>query len=377
MGMKVLYYLDSLGRGGAEMQALDVCRNAGRHDIHITLVTGRGGPLEADFADSGADLIRLERRFPVDLYLASQIRKIIKEEGIEIVHGYQAVDGLHLQLAARGLRRVKKVLSFQGFVQDRKNRLALQYLIPRMDTNIVVSRGLQDWLERHARIKVRSRSVVIYNGADPERLRPSGRSIREETGVEAAAPLIGMVGNFYRDPRKDQLTVVKAMPAVLEEFPNATLVFAGGVEDGAEDKFADCVNFCIEHGLTERVHFLGARADVPDILSELDIFVFSSLQEGLPVAVSEAMLAGVPLIVSDIGPLLEATQEGEYASVFPVGDAGGLSSSMRDLLGDNGRRRELAEKAKEFALASFSIDAHLRKLRSLYESLISGDSANK
>jgi glycosyltransferase involved in cell wall biosynthesis len=367
--MKVLFYLDSLGRGGAETQALDACRNAERFGLEIVTVTGRGGPLETEFARSGLEVVRLERRFPVDLYMASQIRRIVKERSIDVVHGHQAVDGLHLHIATRGLRRVRKVLSFHGFIPDRKNRLTLKYLIPRMDANVVVSRGLREWLKEHAKLDLGERSEVIYTGADPERLKPSGRSIREEIGAAPGTPLVGMVGNFYRDPRKDQLTVIKAMPSVVEAFPSASLVFAGDVENGAEDKFADCVNYCIGNNLTERVHFLGARSDVPDILSELDVFVFSSLQEGLPVAASEAMLAGVAMVISDIGPLLEATGGGKFAEVFPVGNVVELSERIRGLVRDDDRRLDLAKRAKDYALENFSIDAHLRQLKKLYTSL--------
>ena len=280
--MKILYFIDSLGRGGAETQALDVCRNASRFGLDLTLVTTRSGPLEDDFLDSGVDFIKLERRFPVDLYLVSQLRKIIKERSIKIVHGYQAVEGIHLYLAVRGLN-VMKVLSFQGFVADRKNRLTLKFLIPRMDANVAVSRGLQDWLAETDRLDTTKNFSVIYNGADPARLLPTGRSLREELGIEHGAVVFGMIGNFYRDPRKDQLTVCRAFPKVFKELPDAHCIFAGGIEPGAEDKMADCLNVCIENEITDRVHFLGSRSDIPDVLYSLDIFVFSSLQEGLPV----------------------------------------------------------------------------------------------
>ena len=82
--MKVLHLLDSVNRGGAEAQALDVCRNAQRFGLEMTLVTANGGTLENDFKESGADYIRLSRKLPVDVYFASQIRKIIKEREIEI-----------------------------------------------------------------------------------------------------------------------------------------------------------------------------------------------------------------------------------------------------------------------------------------------------
>lgn len=366
--MKVLHLLDTLNRGGAEMQALDVCRNALDFGIDLTLVTMKGGLMEADFRASGVDFEKLNRRFPFDLFLASQLRKTIKERRIEIVHGYQAVEGLHLYAAARGMKNVKKVLSFQGFLTDRKNRLALKFLIPRMDANVVVSRGLQKW---HAEIdKLDTENFqVIYNGADAKRLQPSGKSLREELGLDESSLLIGMVGNFYQAERKDQMSLCKALPRVFAEIPQANCVFAGKIEPGAEDKMADCINFCIENKIIERVHFLGARSDVPDVLAALDVFVFSSLHEGLPVAVSEAMLARVPMIVSDIEPLLEASANGEYAEVFPVKNVEILTEKILKLLKNADLRADLAKRAHEFAKENFSIEAHLRNLKKLYDSL--------
>ena len=368
--IRVLHYLDSLGRGGAEMQALDVCRNAASAGFDMTLAAAGGGSLESDFRDTPIEFVRFDRKFPVDLYLASQLRKLIKDREIEIVHGYQAVDGLHIYLATRGLKGVKTVLSFQGFIPDKRNRLISRFLIPRINANIAVSRGLQKWLAENDGLDTARNFSVVYNGADPDRLKPTGKSVRKELKLPNDSLLIGMIGAFYRDPRKDQLTVCKALPKVFAQGPNVHCIFAGRIEDGAEDKFADCVSFCIENNITDRVHFLGARADVPDILAELDVFIFSSLQEGLPVAVSEAMLAGVPMIVSDIEPLLEASDNGRLAEVFRVGDHGALSEKMLKLIMDEGYRIELAGNAREFASENFSIHSHLRELRALYEDLI-------
>src|SRR5207237_438663 len=101
--MKVLHLLDSVNRGGTETLALDICRNAAKHGLDLTFVTTKVGILEKDFRESGIDFFRLNRRLPIDFNIVLKLRKIIKNRKIQIVHGYQPVDGMHLYLATVGL----------------------------------------------------------------------------------------------------------------------------------------------------------------------------------------------------------------------------------------------------------------------------------
>ncbi len=366
--MKVLHFLDTLNRGGAETQALDICQNAADFGLEMTLVTAQSGSMETDFRLTRVEFIKLGRKLPLDLHLAWQLRRIIKDRGIQIVHGYQAVDGLHLYLATIGMKNIRLVLSFQGGVSlDWKNLKAIKFLISRTHANIVVSRALEKVHEEIDGL-VPENFTLIHNGADVRRLQPTGKSLRRELALPDDALLIGMIGNFYREARKDQLTVCKALPRVFAEIPNVHCIFAGKVEDEAYE--TSCREFCVENKIIEKVHFLGGRTDVPDILAALDIFVFSSLREGLPVAMAEAMLAKVPLIVSDIDPLLEMSDGGKYAEVFPIQNAEVLSESLLKLLKSEDLRERLAMRAFRHAEEHFSIRSHLELLRELYTGLL-------
>lgn len=367
--MKVLHLLDSINRGGAEVLALDVCRNARSHGIDLTFVSTKGGTLEPEFRESGVEFFRLNRRLPVDFNVVLKLRKIIKERKIKVVHGHQPVDGLHLLLATVGLP-VKRVLSFHGFITDAKTRRTARILIPQMDANIVVSKALQNWLAEKDKLDTDRNFQVLYNGVDEKRLQPTGKSLKKELNLNENAFLFGMIGNFYRDPRKDQITLCRALPKVFSEIKNAHCIFVGRTEEGAEDKFQACVNYCWENNIADRVHFLDGRSDIPDVLAELDLFVFSSLHEGLPIAVNEAMLAKVPVIVSDIESLLEASSNGKYAEVFHVQDAIELSEKIINLIQDENRREDLKHSAREFARKNFSIEAHLKRLKTLYKNLL-------
>ncbi len=368
--MKVLHILDSLNRGGAETLALDICRNAKANGLDLIFVATGGGTLENELANSGTEFIRLQRKMAVDFVLVKRLRKIIKEQSVKIVHSNQAVEGLHLYLATIGLN-VKRVLTFHGGVELKgKNLLSARFLIPRMDANIVVSKGLLRVLRDVNGLDTSKNFRVIYNGVDKKRLEPTGKNLKNELGIKPDDYLLGMIGNFYPEPRKDQMTICKSLPKVFNEFPNAHCVFVGGVQAGAEHKFDSCVAFCSENKIADRVHFPGGRDDVPDILSAMDLFIFSSLTEGLPIALAESMLANVPLVVSDIEMLLEASENGKYAEVFRVGDENDLAEKILKLMRDNSLREDLAQKALIYAQTNYSIEAHIQELKKLYESLL-------
>lgn len=378
--MRVLHLLDSLNRGGAETLCLDVCRNARRNSLDLTFAATGGGELEDDFRRSGADFVRLTRTLPLDLKLVGQLRELINEREIEVVHCHQAVEALHAYLATRrsregtggGGRRVARVLSFHLCTADAKNRLALKFLAPRMDACVAVSRELLSCLDAEGKFATGKNFHVVYNGVDAARLEAtdvSGGDVRTELKLTERELLCGMVGNFYADRRKDQLTVCRALPELFARVPEAHFVFAGGHAEDAAPIYQECVNYCRERGIAGRVHFLGTRADVANVLRALDLFVFSSRKDSFGVAVVEAMLAGVPSVVSSIGALLEVTRGGEYASVFRTGDANDLADKIAALASDGARRRELAEQAKRWATREFGIETHIENLLKLYKSL--------
>ena len=350
------------------MMMLDVCRHASANNLDLTFVATGGGDLEEEFRRSGVDYIRLQRRYPVDFGLIARLHRIVKERNINVVHSHQAVEALHAHFATRGTPLVRKVLTLHGWIPTTKNRVASKFVIPRMNANICVSKDLLDWLAREEKIATNKKFHVLYNGVDAARLRRAEGDVRAELGLNERHILLGMVSNFYLG-LKDQLTVCKALPRVLEESPLVHFVFAGGRSLSAPGLYDDCVAFCREHGISDRVHFLGKRADVPDVLAALDVFVFSSLQEGSPIALIEAMLRGLPAVVSDIRPLLEATGEGAYALPFRTRDPEDLARQLTILVRDSVKRAELGARAQAWALAKFSIETHIANLLELYGAL--------
>ncbi|HLL73879.1 MAG TPA: glycosyltransferase, partial [Pyrinomonadaceae bacterium] len=225
--MRVAHILDSLNRGGAEALALDLCRNARAGGLDLVFVATGGGDLEDEFRHSGAEFVRLQRRLPFDPSLAARLGEVIRGRGIEVIHCHQAVEALHAHVAARGTN-ARRVLTFHLCTSDAKNRLALKFLAPRMDACVAVSRDLLACLGREG-FETGRNFHVVYNGVDARRLAPKAGpgGVRAELGLVGDELLLGMVGNFYPDGRKDQLTVCRALARVFAEEPRARFVFAG------------------------------------------------------------------------------------------------------------------------------------------------------
>ena len=379
MTIKILRLLDSLNRGGAEILELDICRNAASAGLDLTFAATGGGDLEADFAASGVDYVRLERKLPVDPFLIKQLRDLIKSRNINIVHANQPVEAIHGYLAASGTG-AKCVMTLHNRLMDRRNRLAARLVIPRMDAVVSVSRSTQEWYAAEEGFVIDERFHILPNGVDIKRLAPAASEdttrLRREFGINENAALLGMIGNFYLDGRKDQLTVCGALPAVFEQFPEAHFVFIGALHDGAEGYHERCVEYCRDNDIADRVHFVGKRGDIPDLLRELDLFVFSTVQEGMPIAAIEALMLGVPMIVSDILPMLEVggadTAEGLCVEVFETGNADDLAEKVIALLRDPDKLTTLGEKARVQTTKYYGIEAHLATLKSLYENLAAG-----
>lgn len=365
--MKVMHILDSLNRGGAEMLALDVCRNARAHDLDLTFVATGGGDLEGDFRSSGVVFHRLQRRLPVDLRLAARLGRIIKDRGIEVVHTHQAVETLHAYLATRGTN-VKRVMTFHLCTADTKNRVALRFVTPRLNAGVAVSNDLLACLNE-AGLDTASKFHVIPNGVDAARLQSTGRSFRSELGLSEGDLLLGMIGNFYADGRKDQRTICLALPGLFQSLPNAYFVFVGGAFKDSTELLEECLDICRQNHISDRVHFLGKRSDVANILHSLDGYVHSSVNESQGIAVVEAMLTGLPVVVSDIGALLEVTGDGEYAATFRTGDAADLANILIELCREEDRRSSLGEKGKKWATSQFSIETHIANLLKLYNQI--------
>jgi glycosyltransferase involved in cell wall biosynthesis len=232
------------------------------------------------------------------------------------------------------------------------------------DLEIGVSQAITNRLNERPLAKILKRKAVcIYNAIDLSRFQTvkiDKQLKRNSLGIPNNVPLIGTVGRLSEE--KGFRFLIEAIPWVLAEVPDAYFLIVG---DGKLQK--SLWNQAAALGIEHRVIFAGSRLDVEEILSCLDLFVSSSLWEGLPTNILESMASGVPVVATDIPGTREVVRNGYNGWLTPPGDALLLARTILEALKDVNLRRQFAERARETA-KSFSMDLVADKYERIFGS---------
>jgi len=192
---------------------------------------------------------------------------------------------------------------------------------------------------------------TIYNGVPDVPVDPLPR--------RAHGPVIGAVGRLSQEKGYD--LAIRALP----NLPGSTLVLVG---DGSERE--RLVALSAELGVSDRVDLVGWSDEPRRYLPGFDAFVLPSRQEGFPLAVVEAMLAGVPVVAADVGSVSEAVVEAETGFLVPRDDPAALTDRLRQLISDSELAQKMGRKGRERAKAHFTAEAMARSFEELYREIL-------
>lgn len=212
-----------------------------------------------------------------------------------------------------------------------------------------------------ARIRpARGRLHTIANGVSVERYldaTPSG--LRRSLGLPAEACLVVCVAKMLEQKGHRHLVDAMAAPALRESPMHVALVGEGPLRDAIRDRARDA-------GVLDRLHFVGSRSDVPAVLADADAFVLPSLWEGLPMALLEAMAAGLPIVATSVAGTRQVLEDGRHGLLVPPGDATSLAAALDHIVRDADLRARLGSAAREHVAAQFSVQAQARRHADLY-----------
>jgi glycosyltransferase involved in cell wall biosynthesis len=360
---RVLHIVPDLGIGGLPrvVETLCLATNPDRFDVRVLCLEYRGAIGEA----------LEERRIPVDLVpnahhpdrLAPlKVARYLFRNRFEVVHTHNTqafLEGLPGAFAARVPTRIHTDHGRQ--YPDQRKLLIAERVMARFATHIVaVSATTAADLQRHQRISER-RIRVISNGVDGAAFaRPVDVAAkRRALGLPPHAPVLGLAARLVQE--KGIIYLLQAMPRLLESTPALQLLIAG--EGDLCDTLTEAVS---QLGIANHVHFLGMRRDTPELLKAFDIFMLPSISEGLPMALLEAMAAGLPIIASDVGGVSFAVRHGVNGLLVPPADPRAISNAAEALLANPSRMRDFGSMSRDLFERHFSARAMAGAYETLY-----------
>ncbi len=377
--IRVLRIIARLNVGGPAIHVALLTEKLGAPTYASTLVCGAVGDDEGDmqyYAEAhgvhpiiipelGRSLHPLR-----DLVTIWKVYRLIRQYQPDVVHTHTAKAGFVGRVAA-WLAGVPVIVHtfhghvFRGYFSPTTTRvfINLERITARMsDTVITLTEGLRRELADEYRIARKSKITVLPLGLDLQPFADSVRqngAFRREYGIPADAPLIGIVGRLVAV--KNHALFLDAAARVHAQKPAARFVIVGDGDLRAEiEAQVDAL------GLRDALVFTGWVRDVSPVYADLDVNVISSVNEGTPVSVIEALSAGCPVVATAVGGLPDLLDQGELGALVPSGDVDALAAALIKVIDSPPD----PEPARALMLDRYSIDRLARDLDSLYRGLL-------
>lgn len=378
----VLHVIETLGRGGAERQLVDIVSNTNRLRYEHTVCHLRTpDDFARDVRAGGGQVIglNLAGRRPW-LAAATKLVRVVRACRPDLIHTWLYDASISARLMCLVGSCPPLVTSLQCADYDPDTLRAAGWFPPTVGLlrrlDCISARWSRSMFAACSSFVKRSatrylgipagRIRVIYNSVDPVTVHSEpgeGRSLRRTLGIPDDAVVFLNVARL--DPQKGQGVLLRAFRRLVPDAPKAHLVIVG---DGP--LAAELLLLAAQLGIGDRLLLLGKRTDIGVCLAMADVFVFPSLFEGLPLAPVEAMIAGLPCVASRIGPLEEVIRSPAEGQLVSPGADEELAAAMLNLYSDAGRRSTLAACGQRAALGRFHSRVTMPQWEDLYHRLL-------
>jgi glycosyltransferase involved in cell wall biosynthesis len=365
----ICHLLHYLRVGGAEILAARLARRLRDHYDFVFVCLDELGSLADELRSDGFAVHLLGRRPGVDWRCSLRLAKLLRAERIALLHAHQYTPFFYGATARFLYRRPPVLFTEHGRLYPDyprpKRILANRVLLARRDRVVGVGEAVRQALLHNEGIPT-GRVGVLYNGIDlaafgnhaGERL-----DVRRELGVGPGDLVLIQVARL--DPLKDHATAIRTLAAVVRQRPDARLILVGeGPQRPALERLV------LQSGLGEHLRLLGLRRDIPRLLAAADLCLLTSVSEGIPLTLIEAMAAGLPIVATRVGGVGEVVADGETGILAPAGSELYLCGAVLRLAGDTTLRRQMSQRGRQRAAALFSEEQMVGNYLRLYQEMV-------
>ncbi len=312
-------------------------------------------------AGEGMRFLAFSPRSEFDVRAAWQLAGVLRDRRPDVVHAHDpmAVSLVAMALQMRGDAPRPLVVAARRVDFHLKRHAFSRWKYGHVDVFIAASRGIARILEQDG--VDASRIEVVHDGVDVDRIdRHPPVDAHAAFWLPHGAPLIGNAAALAA--HKGQRYLIDAMARVVRRVPDARLLIVGDGE--LREALQDQVHAL---GLERHVTLAGFRDDVPGLMRSFDLFVMSSVTEGLGSAILEAMACGLAVVATRAGGIPEVVEHEVTGLLVPTRDPDALADAIVTLLEDSERRAAMGAAGRRRVVAEFSVDALVRRTLDVYE----------
>lgn len=364
MAIKILHTIRQGKIGGGETHVLDLVAHLDDRFTSEVLAFTHGEMVDR-LSQMGVTCHVIETERPFDVRVWGKTRRLMQERGIQVVHAHGTRACSNSFWGAQKLD-LPLLYTIHGWSFHPDQTAALRYmrlrgerfLVHRTDQNISVSQSNnQDGI----RLLDMPNSQVVTCAVNTVRFNPDQVAAlkKEDLGIPNDKLVVGFLARLTK--QKDPLTFVRAAAEVLKSHGDVHFALVGGGE-----LEADCRSLATALGVTEKLHFIGFRTDVPDVLKTFDVYCLPSLWEGLPIGVLEAMAMKKAIVATPVDGTKEVIEDEVSGLFFPEYDHMSLASCIRRLVDDSTLRTKLGQEAHRVMNRSFGIHQMAHKIAEIY-----------
>ncbi|MFH1920138.1 MAG: glycosyltransferase [Planctomycetota bacterium] len=376
---RVAYVVYAFDMGGLERCVAHLANRLDRSRFGAMVIClSRSGSAAEWIERDDVQIIALRKRPGNDLGVIRRLARTLREHRVDVVHSHNWGTLMETALARRWAKTPVHVHAERGMELDaleapawrrRLRNLATRWALDRSDCVVTNAEAIRRHLFARCG-RLRTAIEVVPNGVltpASAGAAPCRSSLRESLGIPADVALLGSVGRLA--PVKDFGTAIDAVARLGRGGHDVHLVLVG---DGPERE--SLAARAREQGVGERVHLVGQRKDVTDWLAAFDVYVNSSLNEGMSQSILEAMAAGLPLVVTDVGDSA-ALVNGDCPCglVVPLRDPTATAQAVAELLAQPQRRKKFTENARARHSTQYNTGRMIRAYEALYLTLLDLD----
>ncbi len=364
----VLHTIDTTGPGGAETVFIDLITRLPQDKFRSVVVIRGKGWVHDELVRRGVSPILLNSKGSFNLLYLWRLRSIIIREKVDLIQSHLLGTSVYGSLL--GILTSKPVIStFHGSVDIGENERFkwLKFFIINKGASRIVAVTDSLLADILSRTSLQNRKAcVIYNGIDTAAyLRPSSNSFRLENGWDKDEIIIGCLGNVR--PAKGYDVLLEAAALLVQRGVEFRILIAG---QGKGELYDNLLTLRKRLALEDKVLFLGFIDDAADFLANVDIFLSSSISEGLPLSAIQAMVSGLPMVVTRCGGYVELITNEKTGLHVDVGSPGAIADGIEKVVQDPGLKTNLSENAKDFAIETFDIKVMIESYVELYDKFL-------